>query len=164
MSNSVFVTLTPEEYEHLLRAVVMYDAVRGRITGGPEISPTQERWFAEGEKLGMWITDGEREKCMVEVYDDLDDFVDEETWEQLAWLFADREVTRRAAGSRDEDSCEVMAHRYYHEFADELHRHGIDHLDFSDLKVTTLSPATVRSALEQYRMKSPSLLDNDERA
>lgn len=155
MSNAVFATLTPEEYEHLLRAVVMYDAIRGRITGGPEISSVQERWFAEGEKLGVGIADQARDKFVGEVYDELEEFTDGETWEQLAWWLADRETARRSVGSRDEDSREVMAHRYYHEIIDELEAHGLDHFDFSDFSVTDLSPATVRHALEQYRASAP---------
>lgn len=151
MIGALFSSITPEEYEHLLRALIVYDEVRATSGGGRGISPVQEKWFAEGERLGIPVAVGDRDAYAATVLEELEQAFEHETWESIAWWIAEREAKRRSGRSRDRDAEEVIVHRYYHEIMEELDRHGIDHLAFSDLALTKLSPGVVRSALEQYR-------------
>lgn len=152
MHGSHYTSFTPDEYEHILRAIIAYDAIRGRLAN-VQTSRVQERWFEEGERLGLEMSAGERDAYVAGVMDELDEFVEGEVWEELAWWIAEREANRRSAKSRDRDAKDVITHRYYHEIMDEFNQHGIDHLAFTDVKLTELSPSIVRSALEQYRLK-----------
>ena len=153
MSGTQYLGLTGDEYGHLLRALILYDTIRG-TPADQSVAVLLERWFDEGERLGLDMSQEQREAMMAEVMEHLDDFVENEAWEEFAWRIAEREARRCSPKSRDRDSREIIAHRYYHEIMDEFNHHGVDHVAINDLKLTELSPSVVRTALEQYRSDS----------
>jgi len=153
------VMMDREEYEQILRSVIVADFLLSRNSGrkgraADEISRLQQRLFDEAERFGITWTDGERERFAEDCLREIDSFVAEETWDELAWWIAEREYKRWADGSRDTDAKDLITHRYYHEIMEEFQRHGISNLEISGLKLSGISPETVRAALSQFKKET----------
>ena len=153
-----------EEYEQILRSVIVADFLLSRNSGrkgraAEEISRLQRRFFDEAERFGITWTDEERELFAEGCLRELDSFVSSETWDELAWWIAEREYSRRAprlGGARrsDADARDLITHRYYHEIMDEFERHGIANVEIAGLKLSGISPETVRAALAQFKKET----------
>jgi|GEM_PF-5333208 len=152
MNGPQFLKIDKDDYERIAKALVVYDHVRFRNSGteGPasgEISELQERWLGEADRFGQSLSDEERDKLIDLAYDEIDEFVEAETWHELAWWLAERDCARLAEGSKDKESESLVTDRIYHEYMDEFDRRGVDEVRVAGLPKTDLTPKMVAEAL-----------------
>ncbi len=80
MQNPLYLNLNREDFEHIARALAVYDHVRHRNrerkhAAGAEVSELQERWLDEGERFGAPLTDEERDRLLDDAFKEIDDVV-----------------------------------------------------------------------------------------
>lgn len=150
MNHSAPIMMEKEEFLQILRSVIIADSLQRHN----EISPLQRRLFADAERFGVGWEAGEQEAFADAVLHEADAHVGELAMDELAWWIADREYQRMAPHSRSRDAKDLITHRIYHDVLDEFERHGIEHLEISDLNITAVSPEIVRVALAQFKKEA----------
>jgi hypothetical protein len=162
MHESQFLKIDLGEYKTIVRALIVYDHIKKRNLErqgleSKEISETQERWLSESERFASDLGDEEKEKIVNSAYDEVDDFIEGETWHELAWWIAERECRRQMKGAVDRDARNLVADQIYHEVMDEFRQHGISHLDLKGLVFKSPSLHRVSEALVHLRDQTKNL-------
>ncbi len=162
MQNPLYLNLNREDFEHIARALAVYDHVRHRNrerkhAAGAEVSELQERWLDEGERFGAPFTDEERDRLLDDAFKEIDDFVDGETWQEFAWWIAEREWKRRAGACTDKETRDLVTDRIYHEVMDEFVRHGVDQVAIPGIPADQITPRRVADALRSLRTQTRHL-------
>ncbi|TAL20491.1 hypothetical protein EPN90_00890 [Patescibacteria group bacterium] len=160
--NPFFLNFSREEYEHLSRALVVYDHLRHQNRGrrgapSSEVSPVQERWLGESDRAGFAFSEEEKDKLLDEAYREIDKFIEGESWPALAWWIAEREYARRAGGGTDAETRDLVIDRIYHEVMEEFMRHGIDRLTIQGIPREEVSPGRVTQALKILRSQTKKI-------
>lgn len=161
MQNDHFLKISREEYEHISRALVVFDHIRHRagerhgISAAP-ISFIQERWIVEGERFGQSLSDEEREEIIQDALSLIDHFLETETWHEFAWWVAEREYKRLAADCGDDEARELVTDRIYHQVMEEFFRHGVDRVRIHGIPGDALPPRRVARALKALRAQMKS--------
>jgi hypothetical protein len=156
MQGPHYLKIDKSDYERLARALVVYDHLRHRNAERrgertSEVSDFQERWLLEAERFGVSLREEEWESLVDEAYDVVDEFLDGETWHELAWWIAEREYRRCSSGCEDKDAKCLVTDRIYHRVMDEFERHGIDRLRLPGRLGRNDSPQRVAKTLNQLR-------------
>ncbi len=162
MQNDHFLKISKEEYEHIARALVVFDHLRHRTaerrnTHAAELSDLQERWMSEGERFGQSLSEEEQEKIMHDAFVAIDGFLETETWHELAWWIAEREYKQLAADCRDDEARELVMDRIYHQVMEEFFRNGVDHVQIPNVPGDALAPKRVVHALKALRAETRNL-------
>ncbi len=157
-----FLHIDREEYEHLAKALVVYDHVchrnRDRRRGGSdEVTDLQDRWLGEPERFGVSLTEEERDALVEAAYKEIDEFADGETWHELAWWLAERECARLGGSGVAKEARDLITDRLYHEIMDEFTRHGIDRLTLPIPGKDQLAPRRVADALKALRSQTKGI-------
>lgn len=159
MHGPQFLKIDKEDYERIARALVVYDHVRHRNAEPKEghegeVSDLQERWLGEADRFGLSLSDEERDVLVDVAYDEVDSFVESETWHELAWWLAERECKRLSSGVDDKEAKGLVTDRIYHEFMDEFVAHGVDRLVVPGIPAGGLSVKAVAAALGRIKAET----------
>lgn len=162
MHSPHFVGLSREDYEHIVRALVVYDHIRrstelSRKAKGEGLSELRERWLGESERFGLRFDDQERDSLIDQALREVDEFVDGEVWQELAWWIAERECKRLSSGCADEEARELVTDRIFHQVMEEFSRHGIDRLSIPGLVQDILPLRRVAETLRLIRSQTKDI-------
>lgn len=148
-----FLKIDKEDYVRIAKALVVFDHIRHRNSGSEdeasEVSDLQERWLGDADRFGLAISEDERGSLVDAAYDEVDEFVEGETWHELAWWLAERECKRLSVGVDDKEARTLVTDRIYHEFMEEFVAHGIDRIQVPGIPADRLP---VRKVLEALRI------------
>ncbi len=159
MDHSQFMKIDKQQYLHIARALVVYDHVTHRNAErksgkGNDVSELQEQWLAEAERFGAVLSEEEREAVLDDAMDAMDDFVEAETWQEVAWWIAEREYKRMSVEKDDAEARDLVMDRIYHEVMEEFMKHGVERLSLPGIPRDTLSPRRVADALKHLRSQT----------
>ena len=162
MQDSHFVKMSKEEYEHIARALIVYDHLLHRVDGrlrdrAGDVADLQDRWGGDGERFGVRGEPEDREAVFRDAFQTIDAFLETETWHELAWWIAEREYKRLAKDCRDREAREVVMDSLYHQVMEEFFHHGVDRLQIPDIPGNTLPPQRVASALKALRAQTRAI-------
>lgn len=159
-----YVHMSKEEYDYIARALVVYDHVQSRNAAHhnkkkSEVSPVQERWLLEMDRFGDAAHEEKPpEDIVIRAYQEIDEFLEGETWHELAWWIAEREYKRLAPhGHANKEAEDVVTDRVYHQIMDEFLQHGIEHVSLNDVQLDVLKPSMVMHALAALRLETEKL-------
>lgn len=160
MDTPHFIQMTKGEFARLLQALVVYDHItqrnHARGKARAELSTVQERLFQEAERFGIGTSEEQRTEIIDAAFDEIDRFVEGETWRELAWWIAERESAKRAGNCKDREATDVVTDHLYHEIMEEFQKNGIKHLAMPVPSATSLTVPHVAATLERLRNQTSS--------
>ncbi len=161
MTGPQFIKIDRADYEHVARALVIYDQTtrfgKKRRSAGGEVFDLKERWLEDASRYGLEVGEQGIGKLEREALDALDEFIESEAWHELAWWIAERECARLGAEKSDRESRELVTDRIYHEVMAEFEKHGIDRLKLPGVPADPLPPHRVAETLRLLRSETKEI-------